>query len=429
MTPKPSPTATPTASPTPTVPGSGARRVGYFTSWGIYERNYLVKNLVTSGSAAKLTHLNYAFGNINSNGECFIVNQSGEGDAWADYGRAFTADQSVDAVADRWDQPLRGNFNQLKELKAKYNLRTLISLGGWTWSKRFSDVALTPASREKFVRSCVDLYLKGNLPAFDGAGGPGSGVGVFDGIDVDWEYPGSEGLAGNVYRPEDTRNYTLLMQEFRKQMDALSATTGKYYELTAAVPAAPAKVAKYEVSEVARILDFINVMTYDFRGSWDAQGPTNFHSNLYPDPQSPGSADFKAFSVKTAIDAWRAGGAPAGKLVVGVPFYGRGWTNVIGGGSGLYQPANGAARGTYEAGFEDYKVLGKVSGFTKHRDPVTKQMWIFNGTTFWSFDDAQVLADKGAYIKANNLGGAMIWSMDGDAANGELMSALDAALR
>ncbi len=424
----PTPTATPT--PTPTGPSTGTRRVGYFTAWGIYQRAYLVKNLVTSGSADKLTHVNYAFGNINANGECYIVNQSGEGDAWADYGRSFTAAESVDGVGDTWSQPLRGNFNQLKELKAQNpGLRTLISLGGWTWSKRFSDVALTQASREKFVSSCIDLYIKGNLPLFDGAGGPGSGAGVFDGIDIDWEYPGSPGLDGNVVRPEDTRNYTLLLEEFRRQLDKVTASTGKYYELSAAVAADPAKIAKYEAGPISQALDFINVMTYDFRGSWDAAGPTNFHSNLFTDPASPGSAAMKSFSVKTAIDAWRDGGAPARKLVVGVPFYGRGWTNVTGGGTGLYQPASGAAPATYEAGFEDYKVLRNLPGYTKYRDPVTKQMWIFDGRTFWSYDDAQVLGEKAAYIKNQNLGGAMIWSMDGDTADGELMRALDTSLR
>lgn len=406
------------------------KRVGYFTSWGIYQRNYLVKNIATSGSADKLTHINYAFGNINSNGECFIVNQTGVGDAWADYGRAFTAAESVDGIADKWNQPLRGNFNQLKELKAQHpNLRVLISLGGWTWSKNFSDVALTPTSREKFVRSCVDLYLKGNLPTFDGAGGNGAAEGVFDGIDIDWEYPASEGLPGNTVRPEDTHNYTLLMREFRKQLDQLTETTGKRYELTAAVPAAPEKIAKYEVRDFADTVDFINVMTYDFRGAWDGNGPTNFHSNLFPDLTAPGDPTTRYWSVKTAIDTWLAGGAPAKKLVVGVPFYGRGWTNVTGGGNGLYQPAAGAAPGTYEAGFEDYKVLRGLSGYTAHRHPVTEQMWMFNGDTFWSFDDPETLTVKSNYIKSNNLGGVMIWSMDGDTRDGELITALDRALK
>ena len=171
-----------------------------------------------------------------------------------------------------------------RELKAKHpGLKALISLGGWTWSKNFSDVALSDASRKKFVSSCIDIYIRGNLPSADGAGGPGTGAGVFDGIDIDWEYPASEGNAGNVVRPEDTRNFTLLLEEFRRQLDA----TGSGKLLTAALPSAPAKVAKLEVANISRPLDLMNVMTYDFRGGWNATGPTNFHSNLYSDPARP----------------------------------------------------------------------------------------------------------------------------------------------
>ncbi|MCH9816344.1 MAG: cellulose binding domain-containing protein [Actinomycetia bacterium] len=425
-----SPSETPTVTPDPTPPTAGeGRRIGYFTQWGIYARNYFVKDIAASGSASKLTHLNYAFGNISPQGECYIVNQSGAGDAWADFGRSFTAGQSVDGIADSWSQNLRGNFNQLKELKAQNpHLKALISLGGWTWSKRFSDVALTQESREKFVSSCVDLYLKGNLPVIDGAGGEGAAAGVFDGIDLDWEYPGSEGLSGNAVRPEDTENYTLLLQEFRKQLDALTAATGDPYELTAAMPAGQSKTAKYEIPEVAEALDFLNIMSYDFRGAWDASGPTNFHSNLHVDPNGPGVGEVKTASVESAVAAWLDGGAPADKIVVGVPFYGRGWSGVApGSGNGLYQSATGAAPGTYEAGFEDYKVLVNRPG-TTFRDPVTKQMWSYDGNVFWSFDDPEVIREKMRFINERGLGGAMVWSLDGDTTDGELMSEIDAHL-
>ncbi|WP_206304650.1 cellulose binding domain-containing protein, partial [Streptomyces sp. B27] len=122
--------------------------LGYFTNWGVYGRNYHVKNLVTSGSAAKITHINYAFGNVQ-NGRCTI------GDSYADYDKAYTADQSVDGVADTWDQPLRGNFNQLRKLKAKYpHIKVLWSFGGWTWSGGFGQAVQNPAA---FAQSCYDL--------------------------------------------------------------------------------------------------------------------------------------------------------------------------------------------------------------------------------------------------------------------------------
>ena len=109
------------------------KRVGYFTQWGIYSGNF-VKRVETTGQAAKLTHVNYAFGNVNAAGNCFEVNEAGQGDAWADYQRPATADDAVDGVADSWGQPLAGNFLQLRKLKARHpNLKVPMSLGGFTW--------------------------------------------------------------------------------------------------------------------------------------------------------------------------------------------------------------------------------------------------------------------------------------------------------
>lgn len=403
---------------------SGYKRVGYFVQWGIYQRNFRLADMDRSGAAATLTHLNYAFGGITPEGTC-TVTAPGISDSFADYGKSFTAGESVDGVGDVWSQTLRGNFNQIKELKAKYpNLKALISLGGWTWSKNFSDVALTDASRKKFVSSCIDIYIKGNLPAADGAGGPGSGAGVFDGIDIDWEYPASEGNTGNVIRAEDTRNFTLLLEEFRRQLDA----TGSGKLLTAALPAAPSKIAKLEVANIARTLDLMNVMTYDFRGGWATTGPTNFHSNLYPDPASTGSGEEKSYSVDTAVNAYLQAGAPAKKLIVGVPYYGRGWRGVGSANNGLYQPATGLPQGAYEPGIDDYKVLINKPG-TVYRNAVTKQMWRYNGDEFWSYDDPEVLTTKMNYIKARGLGGSMAWSMEGEDANATLSKTIFNALK
>lgn len=211
------------------VVANGYARVGYFVQWGIYGRQYFVKNLDTTGNAARLTHINYAFANIDpTNLTCLQgvtkgttsdpqdpSQGDGAGDAEADYGRPFSAAQSVDGVADTGWEKLRGNFNQLKKLKAKYpKLKVLISIGGWTYSKYFSDVAKTDASRKKFVASCIDTYIKGNLPDYNGAGGPGTAAGIFDGIDLDWEWPGAEGHPGNHVSPDDKHNNTLLIEEF-----------------------------------------------------------------------------------------------------------------------------------------------------------------------------------------------------------------------
>ncbi|MGW1412583.1 glycosyl hydrolase family 18 protein, partial [Streptomyces sp. NPDC002403] len=170
------PTTTRAAAPasadaTPTA--AGDKVVGYFTNWGVYGRNYHVRNIETSGSADKLTHINYAFGNVTG-GKCAI------GDSYADYEKAYTADQSVDGVADTWDQDLRGNFNQLRKLKKLHpDLKVIWSFGGWTWSGGFGEAAKNPAA---FAESCYNLVED---PRW---------ADVFDGIDIDWEYPNACGL-------------------------------------------------------------------------------------------------------------------------------------------------------------------------------------------------------------------------------------------
>src|SRR5262249_31537081 len=151
------------------------RQVAYFIQWGIYGRSFFVKNVDTSGAAARLTEINYAFGNVAPNAAGDVVCDSA--DAWADYQRPVGAGESVNGLDASATQPLHGNFNQLLELKAKPpQLKVLMSLGGWTLSKYFSDAALTDQSRRTLVASCIDMFLKGNLPNL-----PGAAAGVFDG--------------------------------------------------------------------------------------------------------------------------------------------------------------------------------------------------------------------------------------------------------
>jgi len=277
---------------------SGGVKFAYFTQWGIYANGFYPKNLDTSGMAGKVDYLVYAFENINPSTLSCFENDSpasqdennpsagdNAGDSFADYGKSYGADISVDGVADVYNQPIVGNFNQLKKLKVKYpNLKILVSIGGWTYSKYFSDAAASDAGRKKLVSSCIDMFIKGNLPSRNGYGGAGSGAGIFDGIDIDLEYPAAPGHTGNHYTPADKQNYTLLMAEFRAQLDALG--TGKKW-LTAAVPAGQDKIAGIETNKLASYLDYANAMTYDMHGGWEATGPTNLQDPLFTSPNDP----------------------------------------------------------------------------------------------------------------------------------------------
>ncbi|TCO65046.1 glycosyl hydrolase family 18 protein [Actinocrispum wychmicini] len=427
---------------------SGYAKVAYFVQWGIYGRQYFVRNLQTSGAAAKLTHLLYAFENVDpKNLTCLSgvtkgttadpedPNQGdGAGDAEADYGRGFAAGQSVDGVGDTGFEPLRGNLNQVKKLKKlNPNLKVLVSLGGWTYSKYFSDLAATDASRKKFVSSCIDTWIKGNLVSAGGAGGPGSGAGVFDGIDIDWEWPGAEGHPGNHFSANDKNNLTALLAEFRTQLDAYGATTGKRYQLTAFTPADPAKVAAgWDVTKVFNSLDIANVQGYDFHGSgsdnsWEPNR-TGHQANLFADPADPYSFHF---SVESAIKAYTDAGVNPRKLTVGLAFYGRGWQGVTDGAKhGAWQAANGAAPGQFaeEAGTRGYaNLVSSVPGCTVFHDTVAVASYCYTGNQWWTFDDTWSIGQKTAWIKSKGLLGAMAWEMSGDP--GSLLTAVDTGLR
>ncbi|MFC9495215.1 glycosyl hydrolase family 18 protein [Streptomyces sp. NPDC056982] len=376
-----------------TDPGPGGKvKMGYFTDWGVYGRQYFPKNLETSGSAAKVTHINYAFGNVQ-NGQCTM------GDSYADTDMAYTADNSVSGVADTWDQPLRGAFNQLRQLKAKHpNLKIIWSFGGWTWSGGFGQAAQNPAA---FADSCYKLVED---PRW---------ADVFDGIDIDWEYPNACGLSC------DTSGQDAL----KKLASALRAKFGSSNLVTAAITAdgsTGGKIEKNDYAGASQSFDWYNVMTYDFFGAFNAQGPTAPHSPL----TSYAGIPQQGFDSADAIAKLKAQGVPSSKLLLGIGFYGRGWTGVT-----QKEPggtATGPAAGTYEQGIEDYKVLktkcpanGTVAGTA----------YAYCGSDWWSYDTPATINSKMAWAKSQNLGGAFFWEFSGDTTNGELVTAIDGGLR
>ncbi|MGW9072363.1 glycosyl hydrolase family 18 protein [Streptomyces yangpuensis] len=384
-------TVTTTGGVIPPDPGDKVK-LGYFTNWGVYGRNYHVKNLVTSGTAGRITHINYAFGNVQ-NGQCTI------GDAYADYDKAYTADQSVDGVADTWDQPLRGNFNQLRKLKKAYpNIKILWSFGGWTWSGGFPQAAANPAA---FAQSCYNLVEDSRW------------ADVFDGIDLDWEYPNACGLSCDTSGPA----------AFKNLMQAVKTRFGANNLVTAAITADASdggKIDKADYAGAAQYTDFYNVMTYDFFGAWAAQGPTAPHSPLTSYAGIPQAG----FNSADAIAKLKAKGVPGSKLNLGIGFYGRGWTGVTQAAPG--GTATGPAPGTYEQGIEDYKVLKNSCPAT---GTVAGTAYAKCGSNWWSYDTPATIAGKMTWAKQQGLRGAFYWEFSGDTANGELANAVHTGLR
>jgi chitinase len=360
------------------------RIIGYFTSWSIYGRNFHVADI----PADKLTHVNYAFANISAAGEVAL------GDAEAD----------------------GANFPQLRQLKQRHpRLKTLISVGGWKWSERFSDAALTDGSRRKFAASAVRFIEQHG----------------FDGVDVDWEFPVSGGESDNVNRPEDKHNYTLLVQELRRQLDALETRNNRDYFLSIAAPSGAALTTNIEIAALSRTLDWINLMTYDFRGSWSSR--TGLHAPLYA---APGDPDDARLNTDWAVSHYLKSGVPADKLVVGVPFYGRGWGGVPNVNDGLHQPFTGLPKAVWEAGLFDYRdlvgrELARGSGYTRRWSGAAKAPWLYNPSAgvMISYDDPESIGIKADYVKARKVSGMMVWELSGDDAQHSLLGALYGRLR
>jgi len=405
----------PVSPPSGQLPNEGMI-VGYFAQWTIYRRGYLPRDVFASGSVMKLNVINYAFAAPDEYGKCASL------DTFADWGKRFDASESVDGIADTVSQPLKGNFNQLIKLKAKNPaLRILVSLGGWTESYRFSAIAADEEKRKAFVASCIDMFIKGQFA--DGIVQPG----IFDGIDVDWEYPGSCGATCD-FSTDDGDNFVALLAEFREQLGRQATADDRDYLLTIAAPAGEANYDPEGVTidwaAVAGSVDWINVMAYDFHGGWESRGPTNHLAALYQGDCESADGDW----ADKAIRAYLVGGVPESKLLLGMPFYGRGWRGVASVDDGLCQPAGGVPRGTYEKGVDDYEVLAG-SGDTSFSDETTGTHWTFDGNEFWSFDDPESAGWKADYANGMGLRGVMFWELSGDDPGGALLKALAGKLR
>jgi chitinase len=370
------------------------RVVGYFSSWGIYDREFFVTDI----AADKLTHINYAFFLISEDGECVL------GDEWADTQLPYPGDTE--------DEPLLGNFKQLNLLKEAHpGLQTLMSIGGWSGSDYFSDVALTDESRQKFAASCVAMMQQYG----------------FNGVDIDWEFPTGGGEEGNSERPEDEQNFTLLLAEFRKQLEEVGSSDGQHYLLTIAAPSSKQQYDNIELDKIIVYLDWINVMTYDFSGAWSEQ--TGFNAPLFTDPASP---DLATNNTDATIQGYLDAGVPANQLVVGVPFYGRGWSGVAETNDGLYQPYSGFPAGTFEEGSYEYYDLAAnyVGKFQRFWNDTAQVPWLYDAETgtMISYDDPESITMKADYAKTNGLGGIMIWELASDDPAHSLLNAVYDAL-
>ncbi|HEY3706636.1 MAG TPA: glycoside hydrolase family 18 protein [Terracidiphilus sp.] len=298
------------------------------------------------------------------------------------------------------------NFAFLTALrKENPNLTILVSVGGWLWSTNFSDVSLNSATRATFIHSVAEFITQYQL----------------DGLDIDWEYPGLPG-AGHPFRPEDKQNFTALLRELRQHFDRVSRETGRRLYLTIAAGASPEFLAHTDIDKVARIVDTVNLMSYDYYEP--GSGPlTGHHAALFTNPADP-----EKTSADASVRAFEKAGVPAGKLVLGIPFYGHAWTDVPPTSNGLYQPGKPAPR--TGAPFSQIETTMLGHGFTRYWDPTSQVPSLYNPETrtFVSYEDPESIAGKCKYVRAHKLGGIMIWDLESDDPARTLIKSVNAGL-
>jgi chitinase len=325
-------------------------------------------------NARQLTHINYAFVNVKDQ-------------------QAYLSNERTDTV----------NFRKLNLLKEQNPaLRILISIGGWTWSGRFSDAVLSDSSRALFARSAVNIIRTYHL----------------DGVDIDWEYPGRAGADGNVYRPEDKQNYTLLFRALRHELDLLEKETGSKKLLTTAVGGFTAFLNTTEMGKAQQYLDYINLMTYDFYSS-DKAG---HHTNLYASAIYNNGND-----ADKTVKAYQAAGVPASKLVMGIAFYGRVYTLANDSKNGL---GDKMVAQRYGDGYSFIKdSIEDRKGFKKYQDKKAQAPYLFNADTheFITYEDEASATSKCRYVTDHHMAGVMFWEYSEDP-KGYLLRAINAAL-
>ena len=390
---------------------------GFFEEWSIYYANYNIAGLQANGVAGHLSHFIYAFANVTTNPvpSCAIA------DAWADFETPYLP--ATGGIASQW--PLFGNFAEILKLKQlNPNLKTVISLGGASTANTaaFVAAASTATGRTALAASCIDMFIVGNVGSdWNGAI---TAPGLFDGFNIDWEFPTAA----------DKQNFTALLQEFRRQLNALSATTGKQYILTADAPAGSQNYVNIELSKAAKSLDFYTIDGYNYAGSWDTV--TNHASPLFDSRQDPNFG--QGLDIEDTISAYLQAGVPGKKIVLGVPLYGAGWQGVPGTNNGLYQTSTGPATSPpgdtlATDGVATYNTLQGLSGFTKTFDLRRIAVSLYNPSTqtFWTYDDPATAGLKMAYIwlrVPGGLGGAFAWAVKDDDPNGTMMKTMAAGL-
>ncbi|MGL4799946.1 MAG: glycosyl hydrolase family 18 protein [Cellulosilyticaceae bacterium] len=412
--------------------------VGYFPSWA-YKDPVQGNFMATDLQWDDLTHIQYSFAGVDpKTNKIYLLS---EGDEYAATGEDFSAygplmHEGKEVKLDP-TLPYKGHFNLMQVMKKQYpDVKVVISVGGWAASTGFYTMMDTDAGINTFADSCVEFIRQYGL----------------DGVDIDFEYPSATSTSGNPNdqhlaeprRKTINARYNKMMKTLREKLDKASLEDGKYYSLSAAVAASAWVLGGVTDSEYAQYLDFLSVMSYDFHGAWN--GHVGNLANIYCDPNDPETngqvKDYLAMD--WAYDYYR-GVLPPEKILMGIPYYTRGHEKVKkqpGAETGLHgdafktriPPAGwGADKECNWWGDDDdgngsidpsganplwhvLNLMDSDANYVRYWDNVGKVPYIWNEarSTFLSFEDEQSIKERVKYIEDKNLGGALIWVMNGD---------------
>ncbi len=337
----------------------------------------------------------------------------------------------LNAIIYSLGEPTSGNVcdppgeAQLKDLRALRGLRRrhpglqlLVSIGGWDTAPQYSDIALTAASRAKFARSCIRLFIQQQR---------------VNGIDLDWEFPVRGGLIPS--RPQDRADVTALVRELRDQLDALGRRTHQHYLLTVATPAgtwqeggAYSVSDSYDLAALVPYVSWLNVMTYDMNTIFSPY--SGFNTPMKPDSRDPTPEPQRSWDNLTgALRYYEAHGVPADKIMLGMAFYGRGFTGVSARHEGRYSRFTGIMAETPWKTIESRMLTDPH--WVRYWSATAEAPWLYDARrhAFFTYDDPQSLALKGAFVRRAHLRGAMIWVLGEDDARNSLLHGLLSGLR
>lgn len=348
----------------------------YYASWSIYSRHFEVRNL----PFANLSHVNYAFADVNSSGHVYLT------DLWADAQRP--------AVRYQGHGGLFGNLGALYEFKREYpHLKVGLSIGGWAGSSHFSSAASTNTARATFAQTALDLILNLGL----------------DFVDLDWEYPVAGGPDGQLHSINDGRNLVLLLQEIRG-LFTKAVVDGRWRGtlppgISLALPCGKFTGRYDYLKEMGELVDFVHMMCYDFTGPWSKV--SDHHSNLF-------SRGAEYYSADEGIKELLATGFPARKTILGIPIYARGFDGC----SNLLKPFSGPSAGTWdESGVIDYNTIKLRNGTCIPLiEPKTSATFCHDSKSnrLLVYDSVTVVKKKIDYVKKMGLAGLMFWEASAD---------------